>query len=183
MKGLRKSHRNGELATTPRKRRNNKKRSATQTIPNGKIAEIPDEGTYETLKEVEYVESLKIKRSYKYKIVKVRLRFTKTYENIYTRGGYFNNETDMMKAIFDSVMKNDLGSSLLIKHQDQLIGRTNFEAMDSPMDSKVQNDKQVEDFNKLNSDFSERIKDINGNAQETKLGFFRSIDQESFVLA
>lgn len=32
--------------------------------------------------------------------------------------------------------------------------------MDSPMDSKVQNDKQVEDFNKLNSDFSERIKKI-----------------------
>ncbi|CAG8753253.1 hypothetical protein GLOIN_2v1792107 [Rhizophagus irregularis DAOM 181602=DAOM 197198] len=76
-------------------------------------------------------------------------------------------------------MKNDLGSSLLIKHQDQLIGRTNFEAMDSPMDSKVQNDKQVEDFNKLNSDFSERIKDINGNAQETKVKVRKEVESDN----
>uniref|UniRef100_U9TSF3 Uncharacterized protein n=1 Tax=Rhizophagus irregularis (strain DAOM 181602 / DAOM 197198 / MUCL 43194) TaxID=747089 RepID=U9TSF3_RHIID len=60
-----------------------------------------------------------------------------------------------------------------------LCGRTNFEAMDSPMDSKVQNDKQVEDFNKLNSDFSERIKDINGNAQETKVKVRKEVESDN----
>ncbi|UZO23564.1 uncharacterized protein OCT59_015898 [Rhizophagus irregularis] len=51
--------------------------------------------------------------------------------------------------------------------------------MDSPMDSKVQNDKQVEDFNKLNSDFSERIKDINGNAQETKVKVRKEVESDN----
>lgn len=47
------------------------------------------------------------------------------------------------------------------------------------MDSKVQNDKQVEDFNKLNSDFSERIKDINGNAQETKVKVRKEVESDN----
>jgi hypothetical protein len=36
---------------------------------------------------------------------------------------YFNNESDLLKAIYRSTMEEDLGKGLQIKSQDELIGK------------------------------------------------------------
>lgn len=36
---------------------------------------------------------------------------------------YFNNEQDLFKATYDSVMNEDLGKGLQIKGQDEIIGK------------------------------------------------------------
>lgn len=50
---------------------------------------ITDEDIYESLKNVEYVEKLSVKRQYKYKTVRAKIRLTKSYETIYKEGGSY----------------------------------------------------------------------------------------------
>ncbi|PKB96500.1 hypothetical protein RhiirA5_434728 [Rhizophagus irregularis] len=56
--------------------------------------------------DVGYVEKITVKRCYKYKTVKTRLRFTKEYENTYARGGanitIFRNSHQYFFIMFDS---------------------------------------------------------------------------------
>ncbi|PKK67467.1 hypothetical protein RhiirC2_783471 [Rhizophagus irregularis] len=56
--------------------------------------------------DVGYVEKITVKRCYKYKTVKTRLRFTKEYENTYARGGanitIFRNSHQYYFIMFDS---------------------------------------------------------------------------------
>ncbi|EXX68036.1 hypothetical protein RirG_108860 [Rhizophagus irregularis DAOM 197198w] len=46
-----------------------------------------DEEIYEYIRDVGYVEQLKVKRCYKYNTIKANIRFTKDYEQIILRGG------------------------------------------------------------------------------------------------
>ncbi|RGB23155.1 hypothetical protein C1646_774943 [Rhizophagus diaphanus] len=65
---------------------------------------------------------------------------------------YFINEKDMMKAIYDSTMNEDLGKGLQIKGQDETIdkdgGRTIFDDLTG---STAPKNDIVDTFNQLNS--------------------------------
>uniref|UniRef100_U9UI57 Uncharacterized protein n=1 Tax=Rhizophagus irregularis (strain DAOM 181602 / DAOM 197198 / MUCL 43194) TaxID=747089 RepID=U9UI57_RHIID len=138
---------------------------------------ITDEDIYESLKNVEYVEKLSVKRQYKYKTVRAKIRLTKSYETIYKEeclmlnypkeirnryswqgvkkvdmekykvikehkenyGGhfakiikvnkikhiqiYYNNEQDLMKAVYDSEMQENIGGRIQI---NELISKERF---------------------------------------------------------
>ncbi|PKY59089.1 hypothetical protein RhiirA4_412316, partial [Rhizophagus irregularis] len=77
------------------------------------------------------------------------------------------------------VLQNDLGTGLQLKSQDQIIcrdGRTTsinnanwcFGRKDSRMGSTTYNKDPVKEFDKLNTEFSDRIKEISGNTEGFK---------------
>ncbi|PKY60288.1 hypothetical protein RhiirA4_483840 [Rhizophagus irregularis] len=65
-----------------------------------------DEEIYEYIRDVGYVEQLKVKRCYKYNTIKANIRFTKDYEQIFLRGGsniiVVRNSRQYFCRMFDS---------------------------------------------------------------------------------
>lgn len=94
---------------------------------------------------------------------------------------YFNNENDLMQAIYKSTMEEDIGRGLQMKDQDELIGkdgvfkkRTGFTKFSVPTHTTSKGDKFVnalsgslstskeehEELDDLNNKFSERLDKI-----------------------
>ncbi|PKK60352.1 hypothetical protein RhiirC2_793440 [Rhizophagus irregularis] len=81
-----------------------------------------------------------------------------------------------MNAVYKSGMEDEIGQGLQLKSQDKLNGRTAISGhrestrrgqtiMDGLTDQKEILDDKIDDFNKLNEAFSDRIKEINDNKQ------------------
>ncbi|EXX74303.1 hypothetical protein RirG_052380 [Rhizophagus irregularis DAOM 197198w] len=94
---------------------------------------------------------------------------------------YFNNENDLLQAIYKSTMEEDLGIGLQMKGQDELIGKDGvfkknnkfsvpthtisngekfLDALSSPLSTIPRSKEEHEELDDLNNKFSERLDNL-----------------------